>query len=105
MEAFDNLGEVGWVRRVVHTVAWKEVELGKEIVSLLAVIKCELSFIAEQVENFSDFVKLCEDIEQLSVLVFEPFVSVILKELAELVKDADSFFTVVHIDQVSDHVI
>ena len=98
VEAFDNLCEVGWVRGVVHPKAWKEVELAEEVVCLLATIKCELSFISEQVVNFSDFVKLCEDIEQFSVLVFEPLISVVLKELAELVKDADSFFAVVHID-------
>ena len=38
VEAFDNLGEVGWVRGVVHPIAWKEVKLAKEIVSLLAAI-------------------------------------------------------------------
>ena len=102
MEAFDNLGEVGWIRGIVHPEAWEEVELAQKIVGLLAVIDRQFFFISKQVENFGDDVKLSEDIEQFSVLIVEFLFSVVLEELFELVKDSVPFVAIVHIDQVPD---
>ena len=61
--------------------------------------------ITEQVEHFSDDVKLGEHVKQLSVLIFQVRIVVVIEKLAELIKHAKLLITVKAINLVPECVV